>query len=165
MASRSLLRSIRQVGSLTLILFLLLLAACSTTTSGDTSASQTPVLAPQQCGAVHAFRSVLSTMDQTMAKKVEDCFWQAFVPCRPATLSYTQSDSEVSTIHTFSLTSENSTCRVADRIQHFPTLHQQSFTTYACAGVQKQADGLHILSCGPLGTILIPAARDRKSVV
>lgn len=141
----------RCVCGLTMVLGLLLLAACSS--------SNTALQAPsQQCGAVHTQHASLATMDRTMAPGAEDCFWQSFQQCRPATLTFTQSDSVSGTVHTFSLSDENGTCKVTDSAYHFVAPYPpQSAITYTCAGVQKQANGLHILSCGTFGTILIPA--------
>ena len=153
---------IRWVCRLTTVVFLLLLTACSTAGSNN-SALQDAGIPPQQCGAVHAMHAVLSPMDLSMAQGVEDCFWQAFQQCHSATLVFTQSDSEAGDINTFSLQSQNGICKVADSVQHFSTLHAlKSPIAYTCSGIQKQGDGLHILSCGVLGTILIPAAGKSK---
>lgn len=146
-----------------MIVLLFLLSACSTALSNNSAASQPTDLPPQQCGAVMTFRSIPSSMNQTMAKGAEDCFWQAFQQCQSATLTFTQSDSEASTIHTFALSSEQGSCKVTDQVQHFsPTHMPQSPTTYTCTSMQKHADGLHILSCGPLGTILIPTVGTKE---
>lgn len=147
----------RCVYGLIIALPLLLLAACGTSTDSNNADGQ---FLAQQCGAVHTQRSRLSSMDLTMAPGAEDCFWQSFQQCRPATLVYTQSDATSGTVHTFSLSSENGTCKVTDKAYNFVAPHPpQPTVTYTCAGIQKQANGLHVLSCGALGNILIPAAK------
>ncbi|MGH2508254.1 MAG: hypothetical protein ACRDHZ_12760 [Ktedonobacteraceae bacterium] len=144
----------RCVFGLAMVMALLLVAACSTTTGSNTAS----VSEAQQCGTVHTMRSLVVAMDWNMATGVEDCFWQAFQQCSSATLVYTQSDVEASTIHTFSLQSRNNTCKITDSVQHFLAPHPpQSPVSYICAGMQRQANGLHFLSCGVLGLILVPA--------
>jgi hypothetical protein len=58
----------------------------------------------------------------------------------------------------------NGKCAVTDSVQGytangggktFPTL------TYACSGVQQQADGLHFTACGQEGDVLVPAPSAR----
>jgi hypothetical protein len=60
--------------------------------------------------------------------------------------------------------SSNGKCAVMDSVQGytangggktFPTL------TYACSGVQQQADGLHFTACGQEGDVLVPAPSAR----
>lgn len=145
----------KRVGGLvlTMTLFLILVTACSNNT-----ATTSPLA--QQCGAVHTMHSLVVPMDWSMVKGAEDCFWQAFQQCRPATLMLAQSDSQTSTIHTFSFQDENGTCQIADSVQHFLTPHPpQAPVNYTCVSMQQQTDGLHVLSCGALGNILIPALR------
>src|SRR5260370_32770456 len=87
-------------GSLTisLICILLLLAACgynnggpiTTTGSGGNTAPTvvgTPkTLATQKCGIVHTMRLLIVPADVGHVKGMEDCFWQAYQQCHPATL-------------------------------------------------------------------------------
>jgi hypothetical protein len=137
-----------------MMLLLLLGTGCGTSTGmGSPGAS----LTTQQCGSVHAFRSRVTSMDQSMARGVEDCFWQAFQQCQPATMSYTQSDATSGTVHTFSLENQNGRCLVTDSARPFTTHMSQPAVLSTCAGIQKRADGLRVLSCGKLGNILIPA--------
>ncbi len=150
---------IRRVFGPTLTLFLLLVAACSTATNSGNAAA--PIT--QKCGAVHTQRSLVVSMDWSMAKGVEDCFWQAFQQCGPATLIYSQSDSEASTIHTFSLQSEKGPCLITDSVQHFLAPHPpQSAINYTCTDLQRQTNGLHFLSCGTLGNIFVPTVGTHK---
>src|SRR5215472_7744024 len=95
-----------------LVFLLFLLTTCApkagTITGGaNPTATQPPV---QRCGTVHAMRQQVMPNDQKSAKGVEDCFWQAYQQCHPATLVYSQGSIDTVTIHTFSLTSQNGKC-------------------------------------------------------
>lgn len=149
-------------------ILLTLLAACgtnvSTTTTGSSgSTNQTTTQATtqtgtqQQCGTVHTMRLLIVPADTNRAKGIEDCFWQAFQQCRPATLVYAQNSLDTGTIHNFSLQKSNGICTIIDGVQHFIAPHPaQGMTTYICAGLTQQADGLHFRTCGSIGDVLVP---------
>src|SRR2546430_14222201 len=101
--------------TMSMVFFLLLVAACgtnagSTTTGSGSAASPTAPLTTQKCGVVHSMRLNVVPADQNLAKGVEDCFWHAFQQCRPATMTYSQSDLDTGTLHNFSLNNENGKC-------------------------------------------------------
>ncbi len=168
--------------TLGLAVFLLLLAACgtnavtSTGTSGPgttattgagestptatAGATNTPTAQPQarNCGVVHATRLLVVPADQDRAKGVEDCFWQAYQQCHPATMGYSKASLDTATIHTFSLQSQGGKCVIDDALQNIVEPRPpQPAGNYTCAGLTRQSDGLHFLACGKEGNILVPA--------
>ncbi len=167
------------IGTLTIVV-LMLLAACGTnvgTTTGSNSnstpttstsatatstASATPAptktLAMQNCGTVHTMRLLIVPTDVDHVKGVEDCFWQAFQQCHPATMVYAQNSLDTGIIHSFSLKSVNGACLISDGVQHFMAPHPASAATnYTCAGLTQQTDGLHFRACGEAGDVLVPS--------
>jgi hypothetical protein len=147
---------------LVLLLFLLLLSACGTnagTTTGSGSGA-TPTATPltQHCGTVHTMRELVVPADQDLAKGVENCFWQAYQQCRPATLVYSQIGVDAGLIHNFSLKSQNGKCMITDALQHIIAPRPpQTAGTYTCASLTQQSDGLHFLACTTEGDVLVPA--------
>lgn len=130
-----------------------------TISSGATTQAPAPTkpLATQNCGTVHTMRLLVVPADANLAKGVENCFWQAFQQCHPATLVYAQNNLDTGTIHNFSLKNVNGTCVITDGLQTFIAPRPaQGTTNYTCAGLTQQADGLHFQACGTLGNVLVP---------
>lgn len=159
--------------TISLALCLVLLTACGTragsTTTGSSgfpsvtaSKSATTVTTHAQlrkCGVVHTMRMLVVPADQNLARNVEDCFWQAYQQCQPATLIYEQNGLDTGTISTFTLFSGNGRCEITDEVQHFVVPHPpQPTANTICTGLTKQNDGLHFLSCGNMGNVLVPEA-------
>ncbi len=143
----------------TIALLMIVLSACGSNSSnmGSQGPNPTPTLQVQHCGTLHSLRFQIVPADQNIAKQAENCFWQAFQQCQPATLTYTQSGIDTGTVHTFSLKSINGMCSISDGVQHFIAPNPPGAAkTYTCSDVKLQSDGLHILSCGAVGTVLIP---------
>jgi len=168
--------------TLSLALFLLLLAACGTNaltstgaggpestattgSGGSTSTAtarttRTPIQQPpaQNCGTVHTTRLLIVPADQDRAQGIENCFWQAYQQCRPATMGYSQASLDTTTIHTFSLKSQSGKCVITDVLQRLSAPRApQSAGSYTCASLTRQTDGLHFLACGKEGNILVPS--------
>jgi hypothetical protein len=140
-----------------LALLMGLLAACGSNGTTTESSGPTPPPQTQSCGTLHVLNNTLAPTDQPHAQQVENCFWQAYRQCRPATLIFSASSVDAGTIHTFSLKSVNGTCAITDAVQHFIAPRPPQTTgTYTCGSVTLQSDGLHISSCGDLGTVTIP---------
>jgi hypothetical protein len=150
------------------IFVLMLLAACgtnvgtpSTTTTGSNGGvtlAPTPTLATQNCGTVHTMRLLIVPTDTDRAKGVENCFWQAFQQCHPATLVYAQNNLDTGTIHNFSLKNVNGSCTITDGVQNFIAPRPaQKATNVTCTGLTQQTDGLHFHGCGESGDVLVPS--------
>jgi hypothetical protein len=96
---------------------------------------------------------------QDRVQEVEQCFWQAYQQCRPATMRYSQASVDTATIHTFAIRRQNGGCVVSDTLEHvIEPRTVQPAGSYTCAGLRQQIDGLYFLACGQEGTILVPAA-------
>ena len=147
-----------------LALLLLFLAACganasTTTGSNDPGATATPPPL-QHCGTIHTLGQQVVSADKKGAQGVEDCFWQAYQQCHPATLVYSQGGVDAATIHTFSFKSQNGKCVITDALQHVIFPHSpKSGGNDTCTGLTQQSDGLHFLACNSEGDVLVPATR------
>ena len=148
-----------------ILLLMLLLSACgyNGTVGGSPSTPATPTPTPplqvKNCGSLHTIRSLVVPTDQQIAKQDETCFAQAYVACRPATLSYSQSSLDTGTIHNFSIKNQNGKCTIIDVVQTYVAPKSPKTTgTYTCGSAALKAGGLYIYSCGPVGDIFIPAA-------
>jgi hypothetical protein len=154
-------RAVAIYASTLLALLMLVLSACGSNTGGQgQEATPTPTHASQvqKCGTVHTLHSTIAPGDQEMVKQAENCFWQAFQQCQPATLTYQQNELDTGTIHTFTLKSSAGKCNVSDGVQHYIAPQPPGgTTTYACSDVKLQTDGLYIFSCGDVGTVIVPS--------
>lgn len=146
--------------AMALALLMLLLSACGSNAGGQGQAStptNTPSLQEQKCGTVHTLHSHIVPTDLNTARQAEDCFWQAFQQCQPATLTYTKSEVDAGSVNTFTLKSAGGKCTVSDGVQHFIVPRPPGkTTTYPCSDVKLQSDGLYVFSCGEVGTIIVP---------
>ncbi len=139
-------------------LFTLVLAACGSNVGGQGQAT-TPTTIPstqvQKCGTVKTLHSHIVSSDP---KQAENCFYQAFQQCQPATIAYAKNDLDVGTVNTFLLKNTGAKCDISVGVQHFVAPHPPGIATvYTCSDVKLQSDGLYILSCGDAGTIVIPS--------
>lgn len=143
---------------LIMALLMLVLSACGSNTGGQgLTPTPTRPLQVQKCGTVHTLHSYIAPADQQIVKQAENCFWQAFQQCQPATLTYQQNELDTGTVHTFTLKSADGKCIVSDGVQHYIAPHPPgNATTYACSDVKLQTDGLYIFSCGDVGTVVVP---------
>jgi hypothetical protein len=111
----------------------------------------------QNCGTVQA--SANGLINPAAARQAENCFWQAFQTCSPATLAFSKMGVDTVLTHTFTITGNNGKCAISDTVQNGgPDAVPTPPRTYTCAGLTQQADGLHFTSCGADGDILVPAA-------
>lgn len=142
-------------------LFMFVLAACGSNVGGQGQAT-TPTPVPssqvQKCGTVHTLHSQIISTDQNTVKQTENCFWQAFQQCQPATLTYANNQLDTGTINNFALKNAGGKCAVSVGIQQFVAPHPPGKPTmYTCSDVKLQTDGLYIYSCGDAGTVVIPS--------
>ena len=146
--------------AMTLALLMLLLSACGSNVGGQgraTTPTNTPSLQELKCGTVHTLHSQIAPADLNTARHAEDCFWQAFQQCQPATLTYTKNEVDAGSVNTFTLKSAGGKCTVSDGVQHFIVPRSPGkTTTYPCSDVKLQSDGLYVFSCGEIGTIIVP---------
>ncbi len=134
------------------------LVACGSHASSAGSAGSTPtsVTRVQKCGHVQTLPDGTVT-NTSSAKQAENCFWQAYQKCQPASLTFTTIAVDAGDIHDFTIRN-NGQCSISDAVQHFIVPHRPTAPkTYTCAGLAQQQDGLHVLSCSSEGDIIVPA--------
>ena len=145
-----------------LVLLLAVMVACGTSAGGQGAQSQatpTPSISPrpQNCGKVETTLSGKPS-DTSKAKMSENCFWQAFQHCQPATLEFVAHSLDTAADHTFTIKSNNGKCSVSGTVKNYIVPNHLTAThTYTCGNLQMQADGLHFIACGSAGNILVPA--------
>ena len=112
------------------------------------------------CGRVYQYSGgVIDILTGTPVSQVEECFWQAYQTCTPATLLYTVAYRLYFT-RTFTVTSNGSACKINDYPRQAGTTPNTSIlTTIACAGLAQRDGGLLISRCGSDGTIFVPPGK------
>ena len=132
------------------------LIACASNSGSAQNPTPTTQVQAQKCGSVQTNpRGV--PLNEPAAKQAEDCFWQAFQKCQPASLSYTLVSVDTVTKHTFTIQNNGEQCSVSDAVQHAIVPARLSAPrTYTCTGVMQQVDGLHFTACGEDGNVVVP---------
>jgi len=144
------------IGLLTVLMVVLAACGSNNTTTGGGQSNSTPTAQAQKCGGVSTYPNG-KLANETTAKQVENCFWQAYQQCQAATLSFTKSGLDAGTIHAFTIASNNGQCSISDAIQTYIAPNPpRPGKTYACTSLTQQVDGLHFASCGELGDIIVP---------
>lgn len=92
----------------------------------------------EECGTVYPQATLASV------KFAEDCFAEDYQQCYPASLHY-DTGNEV-----FQALQVSSSCQLA-------LVQQGNQPGTLCASLTQLADGLHVMGCGNLGDILVPA--------
>lgn len=145
---------------LLLAVLMLVLAACGSNTSSGGAPGPTPTTQTQlqQCGTVMTNPRGIPT-DVPAATRVENCFWQAFQKCAPASLVYTLLGVDTATVRTFIVQASGNYCTVTDTVKHTmvpaPPTPLSAPATYTCAGVVQKSDGLRFSGCGQDGDIVV----------
>jgi hypothetical protein len=133
------------------------LAACGSNTGSGNTPTPTPTTQTQlqKCGTVHTNPRGIPT-DIPAAKQTEDCFWQAFQKCAPASLIYTLIGVDTVTTRTFTIQTNSGHCSVSDAFQHtIVPAPLSTARTYICTGAAQKPDGLHFSGCGQDGDIVV----------
>ena len=118
-----------------------------------------PPVPAQKCGVVQGLAYLEVPPSDTGAARAENCFWQAFQHCRPATLVFITSSTDTALIRTFTIHDENGTCSISDAKQQRIVPNPPSPAgTYTCTGLVQKPDGLHFSACGKDGDVLVPVS-------
>lgn len=139
------------------------LAACSPagsppglTSSAQSQAAQsaTATTPARACGIVQGSGRLQVEPTDMGAEQVEQCFWQAFQHCQPATLIFTIKDLNTTLTRTFTLHNAHGACVISDARQETTAGQPHpSPTIYTCAGLTRQPHALVFTACGQDGTI------------
>lgn len=140
------------------------LAACGYSGSNPGSAPSTQPQAQvtqtstqvHKCGIVQGPGRLEVPVGVTSGEQAENCFWQAFQHCRPATLVFITSSPGMALIRTFTVHNNNGSCSVSDAMQQRIASNPPSpAETYTCAGLTQQPGGLLFSSCGQDGDVVV----------
>jgi hypothetical protein len=140
------------------------LAACGNrgSTQGNTSSTQPKTQVTQhpaqvqQCGIVQDLARLEVPVADNGAQQAENCLWQAFQHCHPATLVFITPSANTALIRTFTIHNNQGTCSISDAKQLRMAANQLSAVkTFTCTGLVQQ-QGLRFLSCGEDGNVLVP---------
>jgi hypothetical protein len=109
------------------------------------SSTQQP--AAQDCGEVDVLGGHVTTSGSA---GIENCFYQAYQSCTPATLEVSISGVDAGVKHTFGLIYSGGFCAIQDSQQHFIAPRPPgAATTTVCTGLTQTADGgLLFSNCG-----------------
>lgn len=145
------------LGLTCMLFFFTACGANGSTTAGSNGPAATATVPIKHCGTVHTLRQLVVPTEQKGAKGIEDCFWQAYQQCTPATLVYAQGAIDTATIYTFALKSQNGKCMITDMLQHVVLPRSPTpGVNGTCAGLTQQTDGLHFRACNNQGDVLVP---------
>ncbi len=111
----------------------------------------------QQCGFVQGYGALKTVpIDTGRSKQVENCFWQAFQTCRPATLVFITNSLHATFTHTFTIQNSHGNCSILDATKFGSVTNSASpATVYSCAGLKRYPRALYFLACGKDGTIIV----------
>src|SRR5215467_5020586 len=153
----------------TMVLASVGLAACGYSGSNQSSTPSTstqprvqvthPPAPVKKCGIVQGLAHLEVPPSDTGAAQAENCFWQAFQHCRPATLVFITSSVDTALIRTFTIHDDNGACSISDAKQQRIVPNPPSPAgTYTCTGLVQKPDGLHFSACGKDGDVFVPAS-------
>jgi hypothetical protein len=152
-------RAISTIGIVVCVMFSMALVACGTnagTGSGGNPSTPTTTVQVQKCGTVEALPDG-KLRNTVTSKGIENCFWQHFQTCQPASLIFTVAGVDTITTHTFIVRNTSGKCIASDSVQlRIVPAKAQPAKTYNCAGVSQQHAGLQFSQCGSEGTITVP---------
>ena len=82
------------------------------------------------------------------ARQIENCFWQAYQQCRPASLMLTIHIKTGVSTHTFSTTPKQGSCVVSDTVQSNIAGSPSQPEIYNCARLENTQTALRVVNCG-----------------
>jgi hypothetical protein len=145
------------LGSLMLVVAFAACGSNATDLGGQPGPTATAPLRTQNCGTLHSNISGLLQADKSSAMQDETCFFNAYKQCHPATLTYQVTSLDTGVFNNLAVKNSNGSCSLTDGVQHFIAPKPPgAATTYTCSSASMEADGLHIISCGDAGDLLIP---------
>jgi hypothetical protein len=112
------------------------------------------------CGRVSVLGPSGASPTNSDAQANEDCFFQAYQSCTPATLEVTFSGVDAGTRHSFSLAGSAGSCSISDMQQHFVVPRPpQPGTTVTCSSLRRGSNGgLLFSNCGGSDIAVPPGA-------
>ena len=119
---------------------------------------QNPILPQvQKCGFVQGYGALKTVpIDTGRSEQAENCFWQAFQTCRPATLVFNTNSLHATFTHTFTIQNSHGTCSILEATKFGSVTNAASpATVYSCAGLKRYPRALYFLACGKDGTIIV----------
>ncbi len=113
----------------------------------------------KKCGTVSGLGHLEVPVNDTGGERAENCFWQAFQHCQPATLVFFINSIDTSLIRTFTIHNNRGKCSLTDARQFRVVPRPPSpALVFTCASLTKLPDALRFSACGQDGNILVPGA-------
>jgi hypothetical protein len=87
------------------------------------------------------------------------CFVLAHQQCRAASLSYTTHSVDTGVKDTYTTANGLDGCAISGESTFYVVaLHSKTTTDFSCSGLIQKPNGLHLLSCGQYGEIVVPTS-------
>lgn len=152
-------RSRAYLGSVVLVFGVVgALAGCGATGSSTVlSGSSGSSGVAQDCGSINV-TGPTGLQSPGQAQQDENCFYQAYQHCTPATLGATFMGVDAGSVDKFATAPAASGCAVKATVTHYivPSNNTPTPQVYTCASLTQSSNGL-TLTCESLGTITIPS--------
>jgi hypothetical protein len=126
------------------------LASCGTAAHAGTVAT------PRDCGTVQIQVGRIS--DSAAAAQAENCFYQAYKICQPATLNVSEMGVDAGVQRTFTLAPNGGGCAISDSVHRYVVPNHDETQAYTCGAVAQSSDGLAFSACGNDGDVTVPAS-------
>jgi hypothetical protein len=112
----------------------------------------------QNCGDLYSALGPRPQSAGSNSKAVQaiQCFVQAHQQCKAASLSYTVHGVDTGDTEIYYTANGLGGCRLSGTSSGFVDVMSRPTTNFGCSGIVQQSDGLHFLSCGNNGEMVVP---------
>ena len=114
----------------------------------------------QNCGDLYSSIGPRPSSAGSNSKAVQaiQCFVQAHQQCKAASLSYTEHGTDTGDTETYYTANGFGRCGLSGTSSGFVDVMQRPTTNFSCSSIVQQSDGLHFLSCGQYGELIVPSS-------
>jgi hypothetical protein len=110
----------------------------------------------QDCGNLTSGPPLGTNASNPGAIQAIQCFVQAHQQCRAASLSYTSHGVDTGVKETYYTANSLGGCGLSGESTSYGLVFGDRTTDFSCSNIIQQADGLHLLSCGQYGDLVVP---------
>ena len=114
----------------------------------------------QNCGDLYSALGPRPQSAGSNSKAVQaiQCFVQAHQQCKAASLSYTEHGVDTGDTETYYTANRLGGCGLSGTSSGFVDVMSRPTTNFSCSSIVQASDGLHFLSCGQDGELIIPSS-------